>query len=196
MRGVSLLELLVGMTIGLLLLLAMSSLLVNLLNGQARDRRQVQLGAMLDASLSLMAMELRRAGYWNGAGEAKDNPFGKLYIEPGGSCLRYAYDAPAPPKTDGKRFFAFRLTRDAAGQGRIQRLSADAPAWSCDAPDTQWDDLSKPEIGVIDSLNFAPDGTGAISLTVSAHAPGSAADEKLDIHTSITLRNQPQVIGP
>ncbi|QEL57657.1 prepilin-type N-terminal cleavage/methylation domain-containing protein [Chromobacterium paludis] len=190
-RGVSLLELLVGMTIGLLLLLAMSTLLVGLLGSQSHDRRQAQLGAMLDGALSLMAMELRRAGYWSGTGAVKDNPFGKLYIEMGGACLRYAYDAPPPAKSDGKRYFAFRLKRDAAGQGRIQRLAADQAGWSCSAPDAQWDDLSKPEIGVIDALRFAPDGADAISLSVSARVPANPDDEKLDIRTSVTLRNQP-----
>lgn len=189
MRGISLLELLVGMTIGLLLLLAMSSLLVNLLGGQAHDRRQVQLGAMLDASLSLMAMELRRAGYWNGNGDAQSNPYRQLFIEQGGRCLRYAYDAPPPQNNDGKRFFAFRLN----GGGRIQRLTTDQKGWSCNAADALWDDLSKTDIGVIDSLRFSADGTHAIALDVAAHAAGSAGEEKLDIHTSVTLRNQPTV---
>ncbi|OHX13770.1 hypothetical protein BI347_09795 [Chromobacterium sphagni] len=193
-RGISLLELLVGMTIGLLLLLAVSGLLVNLLGSQARERRQIRLGAMVDASLSLMAMELRRAGYWDSDGGAGTNPYGRIYIEQSGHCLRYGYDTPPNQPKGGQRYFAFRLKLDDAQRGRLQRLSADEAGWKCDAADAKWDDLSKPDIGIIDTLRFTEDRSDhAIGVEVAAHTPPGGEEEKLDIRTSIALRNRPAV---
>ncbi|MFK7090873.1 prepilin-type N-terminal cleavage/methylation domain-containing protein [Chromobacterium violaceum] len=191
-RGISLLELLVSMTIGLLLLLIVSGLLVSLLGEQSRERRQAQLGAMMDASLSLMAMELRRAGFWNGSGAEEDNPYRELFIERDGSCLLYGYDNPATPSaTPSLRYFAFRLE----GQ-RIQRRSSGKADWNCDAP-SGWDDLSKPDIGVVDRLSFRSEAGGsAIGIAVSARAAKGSGEERLDIRTSVTLRNQPEVKGP
>ena len=193
-RGISLLELLVGMTVSLLLLLAISSLLAGLLGNQARERRQARLGAMMDASLSLMAMELRRAGYWNSNGETGVNPYGRIYIEQNGRCLRYGYDTPPGHAGGGPRYFAFRLTSDSAGRGRIQRRASESSGWSCDAAAAGWDDLSKPDIGVIDTLRFRQDGAGqAIALEVAARTAPGGEEEKLNIHTSIALRNHPAV---
>ncbi|NHQ82558.1 hypothetical protein HA051_13340 [Chromobacterium vaccinii] len=188
-RGISLLELLISMTIGLLLLLVVSSLLVSLLGEQSRERRQAQLGAMMDASLSLIAMDLRRAGFWSGSGAEEDNPYRELFIERDGSCLLYGYDNPTTPSsTPSLRYFAFRLE----GQ-RIQRRSSDKAGWSCSAS-SGWDDLSKPGIGVVDALRFSPEAGGdAIGIAVSAHAANGLEEERLDIHTSVTLRNHPKV---
>ena len=187
-RGISLLELLISMTIGLLLLLVVSGLLVSLLGEQSRERRQAQLGAMMDASLSLIAMDLRRAGFWNGSGAEEDNPYHELFIERGGSCLLYGYDDPAGAAAPVRRYFAFRLE----GQ-RIQRRSSDKADWSCSAS-SGWDDLSKPGIGVVDALRFSPEAGGAaIGIAVSARAANGPGEEKLDIHTSVTLRNRPKV---
>ncbi|MEO4027584.1 prepilin-type N-terminal cleavage/methylation domain-containing protein [Chromobacterium vaccinii] len=188
-RGISLLELLISMTIGLLLLLVVSGLLVSLLGEQSRERRQAQLGAMMDASLSLIAMDLRRAGFWNGSGAEEDNPYRELFIERDGSCLLYGYDNPATPSaTPGLRYFAFRLE----GQ-RIQRRSSDKAGWSCSASGG-WDDLSKPGIGVVDKLRFSPEAGGdAIGIAVGARAANGPEEERLDIHTSVTLRNHPKV---
>ncbi|MFB0826536.1 prepilin-type N-terminal cleavage/methylation domain-containing protein [Chromobacterium violaceum] len=189
-RGISLLELLISMTIGLLLLLIVSGLLVSLLGEQSRERRQAQLGAMMDASLSLMAMELRRAGFWNGGGAPADNPYRELHIQPDGRCLRYGYDDPAGSASP-LRYFAFRLE----GQ-RIQRRSSGKADWNCDAP-SGWDDLSKPDIGVVDMLSFRSEAGGsAIGIAVSARAAKGSGEERLDIRTSVTLRNQPEVKGP
>ncbi|AXE30406.1 hypothetical protein DK842_11160 [Chromobacterium phragmitis] len=190
-RGLTLLELLIGMTIGLLLLLAVSGLLVGLLGEQSRERRQAQLGAMIDASLSLMAMELRRAGFWNGAGPESDNPYRGLYIEQGGRCLRYAYDDPAGKSLPGPRYFVFRLHEQ-----RIQRRVSDAAGWRCDAA-AGWDDLSKSDIGAVESLTFSREAGGAaIGIAVRASAARGQEQERLSIHTSVTLRNRPQVAGP
>ncbi|SUX29906.1 Tfp pilus assembly protein PilW [Chromobacterium vaccinii] len=190
-RGISLLELLISMTIGLLLLLLVSGLLVSLLGEQSRERRQAQLGAMMDASLSLIAMDLRRAGFWNGSGAEEDNPYRELFIERDGSCLLYGYDNPTTPSAaPERRYFAFRLE----GQ-RIQRRSSDKAGWSCSAS-SGWDDLSKPGIGigVVDALRFSPEAGGdAIGIAVSARAANGTEEEKLDIHTSVTLRNHPKV---
>ncbi|AUH52606.1 hypothetical protein CXB49_18290 [Chromobacterium sp. ATCC 53434] len=193
-QGVSLLELLVGMTIGLLLLLAVSGLLVGLLESQARERRQAQLGEMLDGALSLMAMELRRAGYWNGDGDPAANPYGRIHIEQGGRCLRYGYDTPPDGKPGTQRLFAFRLRRDGAGRGEIQRLEADPADWRCDADDARWNKLSRVDIGNVETLRFRRNTDGsAIELEVAARAPTSAADERVDIHALVTLRNRPVV---
>ncbi|OWY39006.1 hypothetical protein CEK28_08945 [Xenophilus sp. AP218F] len=198
-RGLSLIELLIAMAIGLGLLLTVSSLLVNAMLDRSRERRQAQLGEMVDASLSLMAMELRRAGYWRDDGKA--NPYGQLFIEEDGQCLRYAYDAPPGSADRSQRYFAFRLRyqgKPAYRRGVLQRLASDQAGWSCLAADKEWSALSALDIGQVESLRFSEEADDrGIGIALQAAAPLPRGERvTLAIRTSVALRNRPQVVQP
>ncbi|GHD76126.1 prepilin-type N-terminal cleavage/methylation domain-containing protein [Vogesella fluminis] len=191
-RGMSLLELLVSMTIGLILLLALFNLMANLLATQSVDKRRALAGSVLDTAVSMMGMELRRAGYW-GSTASGTNPYGNLYIENSGSCIRYAY-APLPGESaaaSASRYLAFRLDNN-----KLQHLQTTAANWSCSAAANLWQDMSKADQASGLQLQFAALNAGkAIDIAVTARDPGNAS-QTFSRSTTVQLRNLPAVTTP
>lgn len=66
-RGLSLVETLVGITVGLFILAGATTLLVNSLNGNRRLLLATRVNQDLRAAADLVARDLRRAGYWRKA---------------------------------------------------------------------------------------------------------------------------------
>lgn len=189
-RGISLLELLVSITIGLILLLVLFNLMTNLLVTQASDKRKAQVASVLDASMSMMSMELRRAGYW-GSTSGGTNPYGTLFIENGGQCIRFSY-AQLPDEAAtaaANRYLAFRLNGST-----LQRLQTTQANWSCTAAANLWQDMSKPSLAVITGLRFDSVNSGeGISLMLSAREPSGPSPQTLSRSSTVQLRNQPTV---
>lgn len=191
-RGMSLLELLVSMTIGLILLLVLFNLMTNLLTTQSADKRRALVGSVLDTAVSMMSMELRRAGYW-GSTASGTNPYGNLYIENSGSCVRYAYARlpDEPSAASASRYLAFRLH-----DNKLQRLQTTQGNWSCSAAANLWQDMSKTDLATVQQLKFAALNTGkAIDIAVTAREPGTAS-QTFSRSTTVQLRNQPTVTAP
>lgn len=102
--GFSLTELLVGSTVGLLVIAGAIQLYVLNLRATADNLRLARLNQELRATLDLLHNDLRRAGYWAflpGAAPPTDNPFqnpgnrlriGQTDGEANGSCILYSYD--------------------------------------------------------------------------------------------------------
>jgi len=129
-RGLSLIELLIGVTIGLFIAGAGSTLLV----GHLRENRALLLEARLTQDLrtaaDLIARDLRRAGYWGHAGGSGANPYAEL--TPATSTanavsLRYSMDATENDAVDANEQFGFRLRNGAIelqlGAGNWQSLT-------------------------------------------------------------------------
>ncbi|WP_293763087.1 prepilin-type N-terminal cleavage/methylation domain-containing protein [uncultured Aquitalea sp.] len=188
-RGLSLVELMISLAVGLLVLLVLSDVLVNLLATQAQDRRRSQLSAMLDGAASLIAVDLRRAGY--DAGGAARTPYGKVFISPDGSCLRYAYDTPPGMPASSKRYFAVRLNRAAEDGPRLERLQTTESGWRCDAPETDWQAMSSPGLGRITALRFGKQ-QGGIEIELAGEENSGEKPETVAIRTLVSLRNQPE----
>jgi prepilin peptidase dependent protein B len=99
MRGFSLVELMVGMTIGLILLSAVVALTVSVLRTNAETVTVAKLTQEGRAIGDLVSRELRRARYsgnyraFVGAAGATPNAFSGVDILGGGTCIRFAYDA-------------------------------------------------------------------------------------------------------
>ena len=196
-RGFSLLELMISLTIGLLILLILSQILVDMLTIQSQDKRRSQLTGMVDSAMSLMAMELRRAGF-QAAPDTPGNPFGQVFIDNSKSCIRYAYDTPPGENLPGDthRYFAFRLKKDtASGTSTLQRLQADQANWRCTAADHLWQDMSKDTLGQVSRLQFDTVQNGIRIRLQAREASPLPQALKLDITTTVTLRNRPEVSG-
>lgn len=110
-RGLTLLELMLGLAVGLFVAAAALGALVRLLHDDRRLLRQLQLQQQLAGVAALVARDLRRAGHWADAaqGLARDgapgrtNPYAALAdAMPGeaGSRLRFAWAA-APAALPG-----------------------------------------------------------------------------------------------
>ncbi|MFB1490915.1 MULTISPECIES: prepilin-type N-terminal cleavage/methylation domain-containing protein [unclassified Thiocapsa] len=107
--GVTLTELLVGTTVGALVLIGISSTYLLGARATTQNVQQARLQQELRAVLELMQQDIRRAGYWafpsGAASNAADNPFqrtiagfntdlrtGAVSGETTASCLLYSYD--------------------------------------------------------------------------------------------------------
>lgn len=125
-RGFTLIEILVGLTIGLVLLLGLATFLANSLVGNAGSRNMAMVNQQLRSAMTLMARDLRRAGYRGspnfttgalasvGAGATYSNPFAALSPNASGNCILFAYDANSSGAIDtaapGKpEYYGFRL---------------------------------------------------------------------------------------
>jgi type IV pilus assembly protein PilW len=138
-RGLSIVELMVGVAIALLIAAAASTLLV----GHLRDSRQLLLEARLMQDLrtaaDLVTRDLRRAGYWAGAAQGvwargdtavAANPYAA--VAPAGAAsdavaFRYSRDIAENGLVDGNEQFGFRLRGGAIeiqlGAGNWQALT-------------------------------------------------------------------------
>lgn len=107
--GVTLTDLLVGTTVGALVLIGISTTYVLGARATTQNVEQARLNQELRAVLEIMQQDLRRAGYWHYASltapNLQENPFqstvngvdhrlrtDKVSGEPSESCLLYSYD--------------------------------------------------------------------------------------------------------
>jgi prepilin peptidase dependent protein B len=120
-RGVSIVELLVGLAIGLFIVAAA----LTLLTGNLRENRSLLLEARLMQDLrsaaDLVARDVRRAGYWDdaeagvwqrGASGALANPYTAVSPSSAASdvvTFRFSRDATENNTVDGNEQFGFRL---------------------------------------------------------------------------------------
>jgi prepilin peptidase dependent protein B len=89
--GVSLIELMISITLGVLLMLAATAMTTSSMVMNADTLKSARLNQDLDSVLQVMVNDIRRAGY---SGAVPDFFEGKesLYIKDDNSCVLYAYD--------------------------------------------------------------------------------------------------------
>jgi type IV pilus assembly protein PilW len=114
-RGVSLVELLVGLALGLFIVAIATSLLVARLQSHRELLLQSRLMQDLRVAADIVARDLRRAGYWGEAGAAsatRANPYTALTVDAPGSesiGFRYSRDEHEDHGVDANEQFGFRL---------------------------------------------------------------------------------------
>ncbi len=74
-RGFTVAELLVGMAVGLLVLLAVTSVYLTVLRSSSTNLDASRLNQEMAAIMNIMVNDIRRAGYWGGAATAFNTPF-------------------------------------------------------------------------------------------------------------------------
>lgn len=172
-RGVSLLELMIGIAVGLLVL---ASSLVTYLSGSrsATDSlRANRFNQDVRDIANIMSADIRRAGYTavNTVGTVNvfTQPANNIVIS--GSCLLYAYDATflggTPGVADaGVDFFGFRLNNNA-----VQMLSpgagvASTAAGTC-TTDASWVNLTDPNEITVTALSFDTIGSRCLAYNMA-----------------------------
>jgi len=129
-HGLSLIELMIGVAIGLFIAVAGSTLLV----GHLRENRTLLLETRLTQDLrtavDVITRDLRRAGYWGHAGGPGANPYADLspsIAAANAVSLRYSMDATENDAVDSNEQFGFRLRNGAIelqfGAGNWQSLT-------------------------------------------------------------------------
>jgi prepilin peptidase dependent protein B len=122
--GLNLVELMIGLVIGLIVLAAMTTVYLNASRGSRDTLNANRLNQDLRAVMDIMVADIRRAGYWGTAAAGTDNPFTvrggtatDIYVTNG--CVLYSYDATynaastAGTVDANVDYFGFRLNSNA-----------------------------------------------------------------------------------
>lgn len=137
--GFSLIELMIGMVLGLVVVGGAISMYAATIRGSTDTVNSARLNYDLDSVMQLMVNDIRRDGYWGDAvvgSIATDNPFttGATDIqisnktgEAANSCILYAYDANADGVVDLEEYYGFRLN----DSGVDMRFARGAGASTC-----------------------------------------------------------------
>jgi type IV pilus assembly protein PilW len=168
-RGMSLVELMVGVTVGLFVVAAAALLVTSQLSENRRLLLEAQLQQDLRATADIVTRELRRMGYWDqaeqgvsvpgGATGAKNNPFSVVNVN--GQTVTYAYARAAHTAS-----FGFRLDSD----GVLRSCQSDSPSTPCNSG---WQDLTDGNTVRITAFSISAGNEAAASNGVAMVIPCS-----------------------
>lgn len=164
--GLNLVELMIGLVVGLIVLAAMTSVYLNASRGSKDTLNANRLNQDLRAVMDIMVADIRRAGYWGTAVSGSTNPFTTrsgtaitdIYI-PASTCILYSYDATyrdndttGTPSPAGVDSFGYRLSGNA-----VQTLTATTlinNSSGCSNNAITWNNLTDPNVIRISTLTF------------------------------------------
>lgn len=179
--GVTIIELLVGISVGLLVVSGAVAMYSSSIRNSNETLRASKLNQELSALMSVMVNDIRRAGYWENAapiGNFNENPFSQenatalaviddltsdtLQGPTGqGSCLVYAYDATYLPGDvagviDTTDLFGFRLNGTVVQMRQVGVVDgADCIGGTCNSCNNgTWEDVTDPNLIEITNLDF------------------------------------------
>lgn len=170
LRGLGLVELLISIVIGLFFLAGLSAFLGRSLSAAGKGFQDSRLSQELNATLELMARDVRRAGYSSTAQDTLPaNPFtqdavpaandGGISLASAG-CILYAYDM--PDTANGARDLVERLGF------KLQSDAVYAGTQATDCTTGSWQPLTDPKVSKITDLSFEYlDGTGNLAAPQS-----------------------------
>jgi len=123
-KGFTLIELMLGLTIGLIATGGVVSMLSHSIQSNSVILKDIYLNQELRTIMSGIVKDIRRAGYWKNANGLSENPFSAIYISKDKSCILYNYDIePYDKNRPGKEDnFGIRLIDQAI---RIRENSTD-----------------------------------------------------------------------
>lgn len=169
-RGLSLIELMVGIVIGLFVLWGMTSVYINSVRGSRTTTAANQVNQDLRATLDIIANDVRRAGFFANASQATANPFADAttlpVISDSGRCLLYSYDSTfrggtAGAVDAGTDFAGFRL----GANGVLQALnSTTISSTGADCGTLGWENLTDERSIEITALTFDTVGSQCIAF--------------------------------
>lgn len=126
--GISLVETMVGLVLGMLIVAGASSFfLVNLVSAQ-RLQIEARLNQDLRAAMDMVTRDLRRGGYWaNATGSTLTaNPYATITLGSNPTQIAFAYSRDNNNTLGGDEQYGFRLNTDAAGEISVDFLSDSA----------------------------------------------------------------------
>lgn len=151
-RGLSLVELMVGLAVGLLVVLAIISLFLNNLGSARRMIIESRVNQEMQTAADLIARDLRRAGYWTnsvngtlatGMGNAAaSNPY--IPVGVNGSQITYHFSRDANDTLDAAEQYGFQL------HNGIVRMQTSASTWQ---------EITDPNVVTISALTITPVAT-------------------------------------
>lgn len=176
-KGVSLVELMVGLTVGLIIVAAAASVYITAVRSGADTLRSAKLNMELRRTMDLMVYEIRRAGYTAGTTNLASNPFmlTSANLTPVGSdCILFSYDANGSGAVNSADFFGFKKNGSA-----ISMRYGGTTSNTAGCSDGSWEDITDTTSVVVDTLSFSIayqcwDAQTSSSSSSQACAPGQS----------------------
>lgn len=155
--GFSLVELMIAMTLGLSIIAGVAFLLFETSRTSRQALHDAQLRQAMATAIAVIDGELRRAGYWSGAGDAANAPLrnghGGVWLI-GEDCLLFGYDRDAAD-TDGVPADSDRYGLRLSGGALQIRTSGPACAIPCTScTGGNWFAVTDPQTLTITALAF------------------------------------------
>ncbi|KFZ31398.1 hypothetical protein IDSA_01365 [Pseudidiomarina salinarum] len=183
-RGLSLVELMITISLGLLLMAALTAVFSNTLGVNSRSLQQSQLNEEANALMALMTGDLRRAGYRADAELLITDPAAAITAfdnsititnysgEPANSCISFSYDENKNGLHDGAaENFGYRL------QGAlVQRRQSSA---SCTS--NGWQSLTSTDMVRVTGLTF----------TLTERMLDLVNEQVIDVNLQLALADDP-----
>lgn len=191
-RGVTLVELLVTLTISGLILIGIVDFYVVNVQHNKTMLNVAKLDQELNLAMNIMANDIKRAGYWANAQDdfgstENNNPFmedSKTDVEVGGSgnsCILFSYDKDDDGTFDDE-MFGIRLEDNAI------RLRTETSSFGCSGSSASWTDLTDPNVINVSALTFT------LTTTDITLASGATMQRRIvDISITANLTNDTSI---
>jgi prepilin peptidase dependent protein B len=172
-RGLSLTELMVSLSIGVLLMLGLTTFMSGTLVNNTSSVKTIQFNQEMRAAMTLMVRDLRRSGYWGstsyttgalsgvGYGSTYSNPFSNVDTSTA-NCILYRYDKNSNSTLDDGEYFGFKLS----GTG-IQMLNSGTSSSACNGT-SGWTALTNTSNLNITGLTFEKTDSNPVYTTYGA----------------------------
>lgn len=171
-RGLSLVEFMIGITVGLFIVGGTVSLFVNNITASRRMLQEARINQDLRAVGDLITRDLRRAGYWGNAIQGtllsgtsttpQSNPYRTVSYDASSTELTYSFSRGTENDTlDNAETFGFRLN------GGVVQMKTSSNAWQ---------DVTDPNVITVTQLKIVPT-TNSVwlgSRCTPVLSPGSA----------------------
>lgn len=213
-HGISLTELMVSLSIGVLLMLGLTTFMSGTTASNASAIKTIQFNQELRATMTLMVRDIRRAGYWGsptyatgalsgvGYGTGYSNPFVSVNTGTTG-CILYRYDKNNNSTLDAGEYFGFQLN----GTG-IDMLNGGTNSSTCGGTDG-WTPLINTKNLKITNLVFSETDSAPIYTNGTSSGPNikvryvtitltaqSATDSKIQQTLQETIRLGNDLFSP
>ena len=201
-HGVSLIEILIGLSISMIIAVAVLGIFTNTIDGSQRILYSGKLERDLNAIMDSIVADVQRTGYWANATSSSTNPFyasgTDITTNVAANCVTFAYDRNNDGSVSDSDQFGYRL-----GTSAIQ-FRPTGSTFACSAAAGNWVDFTDPNTIIITAftttLNNIPvdiDGSGSgtdatyyrtLTLTLSAYLKNDSTTTKT-ITRTIKLYN-------
>ncbi|TCJ14767.1 hypothetical protein EZJ19_09300 [Parasulfuritortus cantonensis] len=179
--GVSLVELMIGITIGMVIVAGALAIYLSSLRGGSDTLRSAKLNQALRASMDIMVNDIRRAGFWASATASSTNPFSERggstqtdlaihSVSTTGDCVLFSYDAVykagnTAGSVDSDDFFGYRLT---GGAVVMRQGNGDGQYTASCTGATGWERFTDTNDVVVDTLSFSTTGSQCVNARTNA----------------------------
>lgn len=179
-RGLSLIEVLIGLTLSIAVAAAILMIFTNSWNASQQIIVHGKLDRDLYAMTEMIASDVQRAGYWHNATSSNVNPFmaSGVDITANGNCLMLSYDSNANNTVEDNEKLGYLLQNNAI---QFRPAGASFPT-NCNPAPTDWENLTDPAAVTITAFTATLQST-----PVTLNAPYAATHTTMYRRVVITV---------